>query len=68
MSTTTEAPGRRFDATDTSLDQYEKGLEIATEIMAMTRKLEREGGLFWQIDAIRIHDILEWSLALERKN
>lgn len=57
---------QRYSASATSADQYEKGLAIATEIMALSRKLQQEGGLLWEIDAVRIQDILDWTLALER--
>lgn len=68
MDAKTHSNARRYSETATSPEQYEKGLAIAGEIMTLARKLQQEGGLLWEIDAVRIQDILDWTLALERRD
>jgi hypothetical protein len=64
----TNSSARRYNETATSPEQFDKGLAIATEIMALARKLQQEGGLLWEIDAVRIQDLLDWTLELERRD
>ncbi|MGE0502061.1 MAG: hypothetical protein AB7I79_15255 [Rhizobiaceae bacterium] len=66
MLTGDHASVHGISSTETTAEQFQRGLEIASQLMALAQKLREEGGLLWEIDAARIQDILDWSLAQER--
>ena len=51
-----------YAADGTTEEQFSNGLRIAQEIWALADDLHREGGLAWEIEAVRLQEQLKWSI------